>query len=316
MRFGIDVLNTLQIYNKRLELALDWPINLYSKLAKYEPHLVIFDGLGLAYLPGLCYTKVHNVQSVFWNSNCTYESIRALSGFVYFLKKRLIASHDYYITGVRGPKEYISEHGISSKDIHHVEFTIDTKSIKNLTLVKHPKIPDDYVNLLFVGALENRKGLDVLLAALSGIDVQYKLVVVGEGEKMEEYIKGAHIHKIDVEFLGFVEYDDIYTQYAKADVVIVPSRREPWGLVVAEALASGLNVIASNKVGSKYLIESGMNGAVFESESSEQLKDHIRTAYHQLRKIRASRTELAEAFCADYNVDSMAAQFLSVIERV
>ncbi len=64
-----------------------------------------------------------------------------------------------------------------------------------------------------------------------------------------------------VEFAGFKDWNELPGEYASADVLCVPSRYDGWGLVVPEGLASGLPVIATDRMGAALeFVETGRNG--------------------------------------------------------
>ena len=136
---------------------------------------------------------------------------------------------------------------------------------------------------LFVGRLAGVKNLPVLLGAYRS----YKrhggsrnLEIVGHGP-MENSLKTS-VHRDGLEesirFFGFQPYDSIPEWYARAACLILPSVSEPWGLVVNEAMASGLPVIVSDRCGcADDLVEDGINGYVFSAEDADSLTKHMFT---------------------------------------
>ncbi len=118
--------------------------------------------------------------------------------------------------------------------------------------------------LLYSGSLIPRKGVDLLAEAFARVAPAHpnlKLVVMGEGElrpAMEARLQGV---AGQVEFTGFQDWQALPEFYAKADVLCAPSRHDGWALVVPEALAAGLPVIATDRMGAALdLIEPGHNG--------------------------------------------------------
>lgn len=107
--------------------------------------------------------------------------------------------------------------------------------------------------VLFVGRLINKKGVDILLEAFARVvqNVPSQLLIAGDGPertKLEE--QAARLRVNDrVHFVGFQQPKDLPRFYCAADLFVLPSRTEPWGVVVMEALASGLPVVVSNLVG-------------------------------------------------------------------
>ncbi len=130
---------------------------------------------------------------------------------------------------------------------------------------------------LFVGRLAEVKNLPVLLDAYCS----YKrngghrnLEIVGHGP-MEDTLK-ASVQRTGLEdsvrFFGFQPYDSIPEWYARAACLILPSMSEPWGLVVNEAMASGLPVIVSDRCGcADDLVEDSVNGYIFPAEDVDWL---------------------------------------------
>jgi glycosyltransferase involved in cell wall biosynthesis len=117
---------------------------------------------------------------------------------------------------------------------------------------------------LFSGSLIPRKGIDLLAAAfvrLAGEFRNVRLRIVGDGELRQAVEQTLGAVSDRVEFMGFKDWDELPGEYACADVLCVPSRYDGWGLVVPEGLASGLPVIATDRMGAALeFLEMGGNG--------------------------------------------------------
>lgn len=120
------------------------------------------------------------------------------------------------------------------------------------------------VNLLFVGRLDTSKGIDVLIRAFDQLpDTKYALTVVGSAVVDEPVRWDTHTR---AEFVGWQSGAALLSYYAQADVLVVPSRWEAFGLVVVEAAAHGCPALASNVGGLPELIEDGRTGRLFKTE--------------------------------------------------
>jgi glycosyltransferase involved in cell wall biosynthesis len=106
--------------------------------------------------------------------------------------------------------------------------------------------PDEPPHVLFAGRLSAEKGILELVEAARGLP----LVVVGDGP-LRDRVPGA---------LGFVPHDELVRLYERAAVVACPSRREGYGVVCAEAMASGRPVVASAVGGLRDLVVDGETG--------------------------------------------------------
>ena len=132
--------------------------------------------------------------------------------------------------------------------------------------------PDGTIRYLFVGRLIERKGLDVLLKAFERVDGG-ELRIAGDGP-LREMVEAAAARDPRVRLIGHVAGDELVRAYADADVLIVPSLYEAWGLVVHEGLAYGLPVIATDQVGAADdLIGPGRNGYVVAVGSAGELRE-------------------------------------------
>ncbi len=131
--------------------------------------------------------------------------------------------------------------------------------------------------LIFVGQLVHRKGLDILLDALEPLWSQQpdlSLSIVGSGEEEASLRRRVVASAIDdrVRFEGSLPADQIPRRIAQADALILPSRWDGWGLVVNEALSVGVPAVVSDRCGAVDLIDAGVNGWVFRSEDPGDLR--------------------------------------------
>lgn len=134
--------------------------------------------------------------------------------------------------------------------------------------------------VLFVGRLMDVKGLPVLFDAYQKAkehDNRLALFIVGDGAKRADYQRRAREMGLeDVNWLGFRSQEELPELYVAADVFVLPSLVEPWGVVVNEAMASGLPVVLSDHVGaSADLVHEGENGFVVPAGDAEALSQRI-----------------------------------------
>lgn len=119
--------------------------------------------------------------------------------------------------------------------------------------------------VLFVGRVIPRKGVPVLLQAMSLLNKRLSAHLIIAGQGKAPYLRRlrtmARKLGVSVSFLGNIPHEDIHTLYQCADCFVCPSQKhESFGLVNVEAMATGLPVIASNNGGIREIIETGRNG--------------------------------------------------------
>ena len=124
-------------------------------------------------------------------------------------------------------------------------------------------IPEESLVILFCGRLSREKNLRHLIEAYHLLDVESKsLIFVGDGDlrhSLQDYAD--QLGADSVFFFGFQNRGQIPKYYAISDLVVLPSVRETWGIVVNEAMCFGLPVVVSNQVGAGMdLVSNGRNG--------------------------------------------------------
>jgi phosphatidylinositol alpha-mannosyltransferase len=135
---------------------------------------------------------------------------------------------------------------------------------------------DGTLNILFVGRFEERKGLIHLLKAYHRLrkrKVDARLLVVGAGPKEREYRRFVGLRGIrDVEFLGQVTDEEKVRWFASADIYCAPNTgQESFGIVLLEAMAAGVPIVASDIHGFKRVVERNVQGILVEPRNPRAL---------------------------------------------
>ena len=127
--------------------------------------------------------------------------------------------------------------------------------------------------ILGVGRLVHEKGFDVLVDAVAKVEsaVRPKVVIVGHGPERQALYDLAAENEVDLLLPGFVSPNELADWYSRASIIAVPSRREGFGLVAAEAAAAGRAVIGTSVGGISTVIENGVNGLIVEPDNAEAL---------------------------------------------
>jgi glycosyltransferase involved in cell wall biosynthesis len=131
--------------------------------------------------------------------------------------------------------------------------------------------PEDFI-VLFVGRLDRRKRIGDAIEAVARLGPSAALLVVGCGDGIAEGRTEAARAGARVVWPGFLNQRELGRAYAAADCLVLPSSRESWGLVVNEALATGLPVVVSDAAGcAPDLVVPGETGDTFRAGDVEDL---------------------------------------------
>jgi D-inositol-3-phosphate glycosyltransferase len=161
--------------------------------------------------------------------------------------------------------------------------------------------------LLFVGRIQPIKGLDLLLHALTQLPNgrSMRLVVSGKADKTDEMVRlNSLVSKLGiekkVEFVGIVEHKKMPLYYNAADICVIPSYHESFGLVAVESLASGTPVVASRVGGLATTVKDGETGYLMDERSAESIAMHLCLLMSE-NEIRESMARAARPSVMKYN---------------
>lgn len=189
------------------------------------------------------------------------------------------------------------------------------KQLKKDRGIRHNKV------ILYVGQLIERKGIQYLISAYELLKRDYNdacLVIVGDGplkDKLQEVCIEQNID--DVIFTGWVSEKEKVIYYSIADVFVLPTLEDVWGLVVNEAMCCGLPIITTNAAGCSIdLVENGYNGFIVNSGDVEQLYYALLNTFENPVEHDQMGIRSLEKIQRDFSVDTTVNGFLSAIKYI
>jgi len=261
---------------------------LLPALNKLKPQVIICGGYSyVASWEALLWARRYRVEFVLWSESNGYDT-RKQRPWVEALKTYFLRRCDRFVVPGKASFEYLRLLGSPSARILTAPNAVHNSwfraAAENATLHAHElrqklRLPSRFI--LFVGRLVPEKGVFDLLAAYakldSGVRSEVGLVFAGDGISRAELTKrAAQITPGVVCFPGFAQREDLAALYTLADLLVLPTHSDPWGLVVNEAMACGLPIIVSSVAGcSADLVENGWNGYVVPLQDSEKLSAAI-----------------------------------------
>jgi len=183
--------------------------------------------------------------------------------------------------------EYYGQYGVPVERIFLTPYAVNNDFFsryyhelrgKKRELKKKLGVPVKSLVIVYAGKLIPRKRVADLLEAYEKIQgVNASLVVVGDGLEKPHLEAYARDHSLkNVFFTGFKNQTQIPEIYSIADVFVLPSTNEPWGLVINDAMNFGLPIITTANVGAvPDLVEDGVNGLIYPVGDIGKLADHL-----------------------------------------
>jgi len=189
-----------------------------------------------------------------------------------------------FLPGGKKQAEFFQYYGVKSEKIIIAQMTVDIHKIqsylssisenKRISISKRFNIPANSFVLLYVGRLEPHKGIVNLLNIFSKLAVKHPnitLLVVGDGS-LRKLVEDTSAIEENIKYTGRLSGDRLLDTFAIADSFVLPSFFEPWGLVINEAMAAGLPVLVSDRVGSNSdLVDEGKTGFIYDATDACQL---------------------------------------------
>jgi glycosyltransferase involved in cell wall biosynthesis len=175
------------------------------------------------------------------------------------------------------------------------------------------------VDVLFSGQLIKRKGVDVLISAFARVSHQVpelRLRLLGTGPALPNLTRLVPPElRNRIEFLGFQQPNAIPEIFAAADIFVLASRHDGWGVVVNEALGAGLPLIVSDRVGARDLVKHGCNGLITRAGDIDSLASALLTL-GQSGELRKSYSCSSKLEAAHWSLDEGVRRWNELYERV
>jgi len=242
----------------------------------------------------------------------------------YVMKKHFISKASAWLSTSKITDKYLLHYGASKDRIYRYPFT----SICNNDLLVCPLANDEKLKIrrqlninakkmiLTVGQFIHRKGFDILLKSHQYNSEDIALVLIG-GSPTDEYKEIIRSNNLkNVYFIEFKTKPILANYYKAADLFVLPTREDIWGLVINEAMCYGLPVITTDKcVAGVELVEDNTNGYIIPNEDIYALSNAIK----KILSDEALSESMARANIEkikEYTIEAMAQRHIQIFSEV
>ena len=271
IQFSYEVLSHWRRRVRGYNLLLNRGVT--AALAKAKPDVVVLGGYSyIAMWRAQIWTRRRNIPVLLWSESNIGDQRKGRRP-VEWLKRLFLRSCCGFIVPGRSAKRYLSSFGIPDRVIFTAPNAVDNDFFSTAARAARAQAAETRARLglpksyfLFVGRMVPEKGISVLLQAYERLDGPLRkrvgLVMAGDGPaRAQSVVAAARIWPGKFLFPGFLQREELAVLYGLAEALVFPTFSDPWGLVVNEAMACGLPVIATDVAGATTdLVRDGWNG--------------------------------------------------------
>lgn len=261
-------------------------------LSKDYDHIVVTNMTTSTGIAAIAYMKLHKIPYEVESDGGFPKDGKGLKEK---LKKWLISGATRWFSTSEMHDQYYLQYGANKEGIVRYPFTslyekdILKESVDKIELRKQLGITERKV-IICVGQFIYRKGIDLLIKASDGLSSDIGIYIVG-GKPTDEYLKlKEDHHNAIIHFVDFMPKSELFKFYQAADLFVLPTREDIWGLVINEAMANGLPVITTNKCIAGLELVDDKNGALINVDSV----DDIVESANRILNDEALRTKVSE----------------------
>jgi glycosyltransferase involved in cell wall biosynthesis len=297
----------------RVPYEVHVPYDTLPQLRRFAPDVILTAQMGARSLQAVIYGKATRTPVVIWATLADH--LEDSLGRTRAVFRRALFRHvANVVANGRSGAAYLQRMGVQPGRITIIPQTTSLAEFLSIPLERHA---DDRRTLLVVGALNERKGTDLLLRGLAMLQQPARLVVVGDGplrSRLQQVPLPAHVQ---VEWIGHVPYERLSDFHARGGIMVFPTLGDEWGLVVNEALAAGMPVLGSDySQAVQDLVQDGKNGWVFRPDSEHEmaaaLQRALNTSDDELLRMRS----VARTSVAGLQPEMIASRFAAVLRNV
>jgi len=314
---------TIRSARERRVLAV--PLNVMDVLNRFQPDVVISAELGARTASAALFCRIRKRPLIVWWEG-TPHTESAVGGLNVSLRKALLRTATRAWGNGEESAQCLVEYGIPRSRIdlgmtglNTTRWSKDVEEARDSTraAIRERFGLQGFV-LLFVGSLERRKGIQALLAALTLLSEDHSLPAwsaffVGSGPLTAEIEAWTRLQpSVPIAMPGFVQPSELASFFAAADLFVMPSLEDVWGMVCLEAVVAGLPQVTSSLAGAaSALVTSSEIGSVIDPRDARSLADNLA---HRIRLgPRRIPDTLRDRAIAEWSPEAMAQRAISSV---
>lgn len=326
IRFSYEVVPSYRWKMGKASLLLNWGTG--KALEEAAPDVIVCGGYNYpASWRAMSWARRHKVPFVLWSESTTRD-IRKGRWIVDRAKKRFVDRSTAFLVPGSAARQYLLELGVRESQVYVAPNAVDNEFYARHACLARQQpgeirtkfdLPERY--FVCVGRIVPDKGVFDLLRAYERLAVEIRkdvgLVFVGDGgARVELAAAVAKVAPGRIRLLGFMHREQLASVYGLAEALVFPTHTDTWGLVVNEAMASGLPVLVSDVAGcANDLVRPDWNGFVLPRSDVKKWSEAMRLVVME-RDLRQTMGRNSESRIREFSPVSWAAGLADLRRQV
>lgn len=314
--FKREILKNVSLGPFVVNYTLTW------KLLKNRPQVYLVGENGFETMFSIVwiffFSKLFKTPMIVWSEKVEDEwtkrqikGIRRYAELILAVYRKFLYTHsNAFVAYSKKAKEYLLKEGVLQETIFVGGQHMPEECLQKVEVSKEDTEYKDKLIILTVCYLSRRKGIDCLIQAFKEVNFDGAiLVIAGLGEEKTNLRMLAGNTK-NIFFVGHVDGIEKYKWYSIADIFVLPTFHDPWGLVVNEAMYFGLPIITTEVAGCSEMVKD--NGFVIPPGDEEALKRALMRLLEDAN-LRATMGRRSREYVKEYNVSNAVKPFIEAI---
>ena len=270
------------------------------------------------------FMKNHHIDFIIQSDGGFIKDDNALKRMI---KKHFISPAKIWLSTADMTTDYLVHYGAERNRCFKYPFTsvkyedivaADTMVPKKDLYRKKLQIKEDKV-IISVGRFSYHngygKGYDILMKCAESLNNDFGIYIIGE-EPTPEFVEWKKNKGLDnVHFIGFKSKQELQEYYAAADLFVLMTREDIWGLVINEAMAFSLPVITTDKcIAGLEMVKDDKNGYIVTSEDVEGLRRRIERVFRDKETVEVFRKQ-SRKIAENFTIETMAKKHMEILEK-
>jgi len=295
---------------------INWDLLKELTSKKYE---IFISGIGVRTLFSsitvFVYAKIYRRPFIFWVEFIetpyfkTYKPFKKILNDIF--NKFFAFFSSTCVVFSKATRDYLVKLGIPQEKIFYSPQVVKPSPYRNKVWTKQGTVFENKIVILYLGYFLKSKGIDLLIKAFKNLNLSNTILIIGGTGPEEKYLKKLSEGCNNIFFPGYLEGEKKAKYFSIADIFVLPTLHDAWGLVVNEAMEFGLPVITTDGAGCREIVKD--NGFIIKTGNIDALANALNLLIRN-ESLRKKMGELSKKYISKYNIEYCVGKIIDSIK--